>query len=45
MEALLTMLLSERFGQSTVTAPARPASPQAEQIRNQVRQSLAGTAA
>ena len=45
MEALLTMLLSERFGQAAVTDSTRPANPHAEQIRTQIRQSLAGSAA
>jgi uncharacterized membrane protein YqiK len=40
MEALLTMLLSERLGHGAVVGPAGPQSPQAERLRGEIRQSL-----
>ena len=41
MEALLTMLLSDRFGQMAVTSPAASANPETARLREQIRQSLA----
>jgi uncharacterized membrane protein YqiK len=41
MEALLTLLLSERVGIATNAAPSAAVRPEAEQIRRQIRQSLA----
>ena len=43
MEALLTMLLSERFGQH-VAQSDRPSNPQADAMRSQIRTRLSDTA-
>lgn len=44
MEALLTMLLSERVGAtSTALANTQPPNPQSEELRTQIRGSLASS--
>ncbi len=41
MEALLTMLLSDRMGVGLTTTTPRPANPQADELRSQIRRSIA----
>ena len=40
MEALLTMLLSEKIGAGSLDAPPKAPSPEAERIRKEIRQSV-----
>ncbi|HRA01070.1 MAG TPA: SPFH domain-containing protein [Thermoflexales bacterium] len=43
MEGLLTMLLSERMGVDVAAQASAPRSPEAEALRDQIRQSMANT--